>query len=327
MSLKKSVLSALVILSSLSSLAAQADLDRHDRRGDRRDPWCDTRRDPFCDRRDNDRDDRRDRLDLIVEQDVRRYFDQRSSLDLLLDSYTRSQLLGRRVRDIRISMATEQGRGQASLLINSRQLEPSVIVARDVRDYSFRIDPFTNEVGRSVRSLSLEMQGRFYVDRVVFVLEEDRGSIDPFPGPSRTEVVRQQINQTFDREGGINLFRQLPLLERQGRIVKRVNVVAMAQRGAGVISLLQNSQSYGQSQGVGFSPTRLTFELDGRGRIGLELQSLRLQINGSVTVLEVSVELEETLGNDGPWGNRPGDIISPLPGDMGGPGRDIIRPR
>ena len=224
-------------------------------------------------------------------------------------------------------MATEQGRGQASLLINSRQLESSIIVDRGIREYSFRVDPFTNEIGRSIRSLSLEMQGRFYVDRVVFVLEEDRGSIDPFPGPSRTEVVRQQINQTFDREGGINLFRQLPLLERQGRIVKRVNVVAMAQRGAGVISLLQNSQSYGQSQGVGFSPTRLTFELDGRSRIGLELQSLRLQINGSVTVLEVSVELEETFGGDGPWGNRPGDIISPMPGDMGGPGRDIIRPR
>ena len=77
MSLKKSVLSALVILSSLSSLTAHADLYRHDRRGDRRDPWCDTRRDPFCDRR----DERRDRLDLLVEQDVRRYFDQRSSLD------------------------------------------------------------------------------------------------------------------------------------------------------------------------------------------------------------------------------------------------------
>jgi hypothetical protein len=307
MSLKKSVLSALILLSSLTSLTAQADFDRRDpRRDPRPDPRCDSR-DPWCDNR---RDDRRDRLDLIVEQDIRRYFDQRSSLDLLIDSYTRSQLLGRKVREIRISMATELGRGQANLLVNNRQLEASVIVARDVREYSFRVEPFSNEVGRSLRSLSLEMQGRFYVDRAVFVLEEDRGSTDPFPRPSQTEVVRSQVNQVIDREGGINLFRQLPLLERQGKIVKRVNVVAISRFGMGSIMLLENNESFGQTAAVSPNSSRVTFELTRNERIGYDLQSLRLQANGSMTILEVSVELEDSISNDGPWGGN-GDIIRP----------------
>ena len=66
MSLKKSVLSALIVLSSLTTLAAHADMGRPgDHRGDHsgdRGRWCDSR-DPFCDRRDDRRDDR---LDLLL---------------------------------------------------------------------------------------------------------------------------------------------------------------------------------------------------------------------------------------------------------------------
>lgn len=328
MSLRKSVLSALIVLTSLSTLSAFADMgrpgDHHGDRGGDRGRWCDPR-DPWCDRR----EDRRDRLDLLVEQDVRRYFDFRSSLDLLADSYTRNQLLGRKISEIRISMATEQGRGEARLLINNRQLEASQIVARDVREYRFRADQFSNEVGRELRSLSLEMQGRFYVDRVVFVLEEDRGPIDPFPRPSQTEIVRSQINQVIDREGGINLFRSLPLLERQGKIVRRVNVVAISRFGMGSVMLLENNETFGQTQAISPNSSRVTFELNRGERIGRDLQSLRLQFNGSMQVLEVSVELEDTISNDGPWGNggstRPGDIISPIPTPIGG-GGDVIRP-
>lgn len=316
MSLKKSVLTAVLVLTSALPSIALADQigwgspfpgNGDSRSGDNNDPWGDHRgdRDREEDRRGEDR-----RYEQVVEESVRRYFDRYASLDLLLDSYTRNQLLGRRIRDVRILMASDSGRGAAQVLANSRSLDSSVFVSRDLREYTFRLDGFSNEVGRSLRSLSLEMQGRFYVERVVFDIDEDRGPSMPFPMPSQTEVLRQQINQTFDREGGLNLFRQFPLLERQGQVVRRVTVVAMSRGYMGTISLLENNESFGQSQAVGVQPVRLTFELRGGERIGRELQSLRLQMNGMITVLEVSVEVEGAGRMDGGFDPR-----MPMPRD------------
>lgn len=304
MGLKKSLLTAVLLLSSLNILADS-------RRGDRGefDPW--------------DRDERRDRETL--ELDVRQYFEGRRSLEILNDPYTKIRIGRSKIREIQIVMATEAGRGQARLLVNNRQLENSVIVARDLSSYRFRVDSFNNDLGREVRSLLLEMQGRFYVDRVVFVLEKNRGPIDPFPGPSRTELLRQQINQTFEREGGLNLFRQFALHQRTGKTIKSISIVAMSNRGSyGTAMLLENNQSYGQSQMLGQSPSRIHFDLrESRGIIGHDLQSLRLQFNGSVTVLEIVIELSEDGFDDGDLGDEigfPGGINDPLPGD-------IIRPR
>lgn len=333
MSFKKSVLMALIALSSSTLSIAHADSigwgnpstgngswnpTQPSQPQQPSQPWpgsgstgstCD-RRDPWCDRSDSG-----SRYDQVVEENVQRYFERMSSLDLLIDSYTRNQLLGRKVRTIRIAMASESGRDAARLLANSRQVDGSVFASRDVREYTFRLDSFSNEVGRSLRSLSLEMQGRFYVDKVTFDLESSIDNTQPFPMPSQTEVLRQQINQTFEREGGINLFRQFPLLERQGQIVKRVTIVAMSRGSLGTAMLLENSDSWGQAQAVGVSPTRLTFDLRDGERIGRELQSLRLQLNGSITVLEVSVEIQQTSsGSSFPTDPR-------FPRDTRGPGR------
>jgi hypothetical protein len=155
------------------------------------------------------------------------------------------------------------------------------------------------------------MQGRFYVDKVTFVLDSNSGTIDPFPMPQQTEVLRQQINQTMDREGGLNLFRQFPLLERQGKVIRRVSVVAMNRGyGSGSAMLLKNNDSFGESQYIGNGLTRLTFELRSEERIGRELQSLRLQFNGMITVVEVSIELDQAgFGqSQGPWGGFPTDV-------------------
>jgi hypothetical protein len=88
--------------------------------------------------------------------------------------------------------------------------------------------------------------------------------------------------------------------------------------------LLENNQSYGQSQMLSQSPNRIHFDLrESRGVIGHDLQSLRLQFNGSVTVLEIVIELSEGGFDDGGIDDEigfPGSINNPHPGD-------IIRPR
>lgn len=313
-------------------MSAFADMDhdrggRWQREGDHRGPWSSDHRDergPW-DHRDEGR------IDLKVEENVQRYFERFQTLDLLIDSYTRNQLLGKKVKSVRISMASESGRDAAGLLINGRQIEASKFASRDLQDYIFTMDPWSNDVGRGLRTLELQMQGRFYVDKVVFELAEDDSAPVPFPMPSQSEVIRQQINQTFEGEGGLNLFRQFPLFEHLGQTVRRVIITAMSQRYSGTAMLLKNTENFGQAQAVGSQPTRLIFEMGGE-RIGDDLQSLRLQFNGQITVLDITVELDQ---NEQSWPGRqpmPMPIPTPaprppMPGGGGRPGGDIIRPR
>ena len=97
--------------------------------------------------------------------------DNYNLFDLIFDSYTRNQLYGNKIRYIKISMSSESGRDGVRLLINGRQIEASTLVSNYVSEYTIAIDPMANIVGFSLSSLSLETQGRFYIDKVTFVLQ------------------------------------------------------------------------------------------------------------------------------------------------------------
>ena len=240
----------------------------------------------------------------VVEENVQRYFDRASRLDLIADSYIRSQLQGSRIQSITIVASTEQGQGQASLVLNGQSIESSKIVARQMAQYNFRVDPFANVVGLSLRSIELSMQGRFYVEKFIFNLRENSGSDcrGPCrPPESQVEVVRQQLNERIQQEGGLELFRMFNLgMERQGQIVKRVTVVARSARGMGQASLMVNNQQASSIQNISFDSTRLSFDLSQGMRIGQEIQGLRLYFRGDITVDEVSIEIEKRGGGQIP---------------------------
>lgn len=114
MNFKRLVLSSLLILST--SLHADAG-----RRGDHtpgRDPWGETR-DPW-ENSGSERD---------VELQLNRYFEGQTRLDLLQDPYTRSQLQGKRIKEITITASTQAGQGRARILTNQQSLEQPRIVA------------------------------------------------------------------------------------------------------------------------------------------------------------------------------------------------------
>ena len=137
------------------------------------------------------------------------------------------------------------------------------------------------------------------------------------------------------------------LFQHQGQIIKRIKVVAMNRNYGASASLLINRDNYGQTEFISDRPTTLTFDLNYNARIGLDIDSLKLQFNNGVYVLNISVELENTerdpryedihSGPIGPRveGNSNGDyhsqnghgqdVIMPLP-SLGGGGKDIIRP-
>jgi len=239
-----------------------------------------------------------------VELQVNQYFQNGARLNLLQDSYIRMQLQGQRVQELILTASTEQGNGQARLLINGQALEGAQTVARQMRSYRFRVDT------SNLRSLELEMRGRFYVEKAVFTLSQISGPVNPGPGiPSgpQTEVVRQQLSETIQTEGGLQLFRMFNLAnERQGQGVRRITVLARAQSYGAIAQLLVNDQNSGISQSINTSSQRLTFELSGQ-RIGREIQGLRLYFRGNVLIEEVSIEFDRA-GSVNP-GPGPGPIL------------------
>ena len=235
----------------------------------------------------------------VVELQVRQYFHNQSRLNLLEDAYIRSQIQGQRIREIILTASTEAGNGQARLLVNGQALEQPQTVARQMRTYRFRVD------ASHLRALELEMRGRFYVEKAVFSLAQNGGPINPGPGiPSgpQVEVVRQQLNETITREGGLHLFRMFNLAaERQGQGVRRITVLARAQAYGVTAQLLVNDQNSGIAQSISTTSQRVTFELGGQ-RVGREIQGLRLYFRGNIHIEEVSMEFDR------------GGVINPGPG-------------
>ncbi|MBC7540255.1 MAG: hypothetical protein H7281_15630 [Bacteriovorax sp.] len=240
-----------------------------------------------------------------VEENVQNYFNNQSVLDLLSDQYIRMQLQGLRIKDITIIASTEQGNGQAFLVLNGQSIESSKVIARQMGSYTFRVDPFANIVGQSLRKIELSMQGRFYVEKVIFNLFENSGPNGPGPtrppeGP-RVEVVRQQFNENIQQEGGLELFRIFNLgQERFGQSIRRVTVIARSARGMGQASLLINNQQASYSQNIGSDFTRLTFDLSQGMRVGQEIQGLRLYFRGDILIEEVSLDIENRGGSQIP---------------------------
>lgn len=241
------------------------------------------------------------RQDRSIEENIQNYFNGQSRLNLLSDQYIRTQLQGLRIKDITIVASTEQGAGQATLSLNGQALEASKVVARQMASYTFRVDANASVVGQSLRSIELGMLGRFYVEKVIFNVLENSGPNGPGPnrppqGP-QVEVVRQQLNERIQQEGGLELFRMFNLgLERQGQSIKRVTVLARSARGFAQATLLINNQQASVSQTVDDSLSRLTFEVGPSMRIGSEIQGLRLYFRGNVTVEEVSIEIVKRGG-------------------------------
>ena len=302
MNFKRLVLSSLLILST----SLHADTGRRGDHSPGRDPWGGSR-DPW-DNQDSERD---------VELQLSRYFEGQTRLDLLQDAYTRAQLQGKRIKEVTITASTQAGNGQARLLVNQQSLEQPRIVARQMARYTFQVDPFANSINQGLRTLELEMRGRFYVEKVVFTMLQNSTPTNPgYPGPGtptqpsqpQTEVVRQQFNESIQQEGGLNLFRNFNLaVERQGQSLRRVTVLARSQRGYSQGQLLINDQGSGQTQSIGTSSTRLSFELNGQ-RIGREIQGLRLHFRGFLIVEEVTLEFERGGSSPIP-GPTPGPIL------------------
>lgn len=238
-----------------------------------------------------------------VELKIGQFYQGNSRLNLLQDAYTRAQLQGKKIKKVILVLSSEQGNGVARLLINGSALDNGQVIARKTERYTFKLDAFSNSIDRGLRSLELEMsRGRFYVEKAVFSFVQDDGPAYPGPGiPSQPqfEVVRQQLNEVIQGEGGLQLYRLFNLgAERQGQALRRVTVVARSDRGGAFGQLLVNDINSANSQSIGYGSSRISFEVNGL-RIGREIQGLRLYFKGQVVIEEVSLEFERAGAGSG----------------------------
>lgn len=241
------------------------------------------------------RPDRPNEREQIIEKSLRQYFQGESRVDLLGDYELRRQLEDKRLVSIEIIASTEQGRGQAQLVVNRLESGYPQQVQRQLSQYRFEVDQLRSVVGRDIFDLELSLKGRFYIDRVILKVQEER-RVEP---QSRVETVRQIINQTIQGEGGVTLDRVLNLQEHHGKLIKRLAIRARALRGMARAQLLVNNMTRAEA-GLSTYTSEVSLDFYGSERLGLDIQSLRAVVKGNVVIEEVILDVESRRVNPGP---------------------------
>lgn len=241
------------------------------------------------------RPDRPNEREQIIEKSLRQYFQGESRVDLLGDYELRRQLEDKRLVSIEIIASTEQGKGQAQLVVNRLESGYPLQVQRQLSQYRFEVDQLRSVVGRDIFDLELSLKGRFYIDRVILKVQEER-RVDPQP---RVETVRQIINQTIQGEGGVTLDRLLNLQEHHGKLIKRLAIRARALRGMARAQLLVNNMTRAEA-GLSTYTSEVSLDFYGSERLGLDIQSLRAVVKGNVVIEEVILDVESRRVNPGP---------------------------
>lgn len=241
------------------------------------------------------RPDRPHEREQVIEKSIRQYFQGESRVDLLGDYELRRQLEDKRLVSVEIIASTEQGRGQAQLVVNRLESGYPQQVQRQLSQYRFDIDQLRSVVGRDIFDLELSLKGRFYIDRVILKVQEER-RVDPQP---RVETVRQIINQTIQGEGGVTLDRVLNLQEHHGKLIKRLAIRARALRGMARAQLLVNNMTRAEA-GLSTYTSEVSLDFYGSERLGLDIQSLRAVVKGNVVIEEVILDVESRRVNPGP---------------------------
>lgn len=241
------------------------------------------------------RPDRPHEREQVIEKSIRQYFQGESRVDLLGDYELRRQLEDKRLVSVEIIASTEQGRGQAQLVVNRLESGYPQQVQRQLSQYRFDVDQLRSVVGRDIFDLELSLKGRFYIDRVILKVQEER-RVDPQP---RVETVRQIINQTIQGEGGVTLDRVLNLQEHHGKLIKRLAIRARALRGMARAQLLVNNMTRAEA-GLSTYTSEVSLDFYGSERLGLDIQSLRAVVKGNVVIEEVILDVESRRVNPGP---------------------------
>lgn len=197
---------------------------------------------------------------------------------------------GREILSLSVRMSAPGGRSHAILLENGRPVgQPKIIP-------SYTIDAdFTVEHPNSRNLLELNLNGPVYISEMTATVR-DFGSPGrpgrPGGGHYGPIELREFVGQAFYGGDYLNLDQLVGLHNYPGRSVKRVIIRGSSERGRGTAELLINGFGQRSTVTLGTSLREHSLRVRGMSRIGYEIQSLELDLQGNIFIESVTVELE-----------------------------------
>lgn len=196
---------------------------------------------------------------------------------------------GREILSLSVRMNAQGGRSHAILLENGRAVGQPVIVPSYMIDADFYV-----ERPNSRNLLELNLNGPVYISEITATVRDFAGPGRPPGGGGHYGPIElhEFVGQAFFNGDYLSLDQLVGLHGYQGRSVKEVIVRGSSRRGHGTAELLINGFGQRSTVTLGTSLREHRLRLNGFSRVGYEVQSLDLELNGNVFIESVTVVLE-----------------------------------
>lgn len=208
-----------------------------------------------------------------------------------------SQLLsvavqGREVQDLTVTMSAQGGRSHAILMENGQAIGQPVIVPNYTIDADFTVQ---NPNSRTL--LELNLNGPVYISEItarVLDVGGGHGGGGGWPGGGHGGPLElsEFVGQNFRGQDFLNLDAVLGLSQYQGMTISKVIIRGSSRAGRGTAELMINGFGQRSMVTLGTGLREHSLRVPGRSRIGIEINSLDLEMNGNIFIESVTVELE-----------------------------------
>jgi hypothetical protein len=188
-------------------------------------------------------------------------------------------------------MSAQGGRSHAILMENGHAVGQPVIVPNYTIDAYFTVE---NPSSRTL--LELNLNGPVYISeitaRVLDVGGGHGGGGWPGGGHGGPFELSEFVGQNFRGQDFLNLDAILGLSQYHGMTISKVIVRGSSRAGRGTAELMINGFGQRSTVTLGTGLREYSLRVPGRSRIGIEINSLDLELNGNIFIESVTVELE-----------------------------------
>lgn len=228
---------------------------------------------------------------VTLNENVFRYFNGVSSLDLKQIFRLGAQHRGMQLEQIIVTATSDAGRGQMALEINGLgQMDRQVVGLFSSRLFFFA-DPIRNTIGDDIRQASLNMRGNIYIESVEIHLRTQRNDGG---GRGREEILQAQV-WDYLNNGKLYAVRNVLGMNAQynNRALGWVEIKGTSPHRNASARLLINGRVQGVPQNFQAYDSTLRFLLPRNANIlGRDIQTVQLEVYGTVHVTEIKAGIQ-----------------------------------
>lgn len=137
--------------------------------------------------------------------------------------------------------------------------------------------------------VQLEVMGQAYVDRVVVYFRTS--NMNPPPSNPGGYDLSARVNRLFQGFNTLEIGQLVNLYQYRGYRVQSVTILGSSMQGRGQVSVRANGFAQGAEQILPIYNANLTFFVFNPSQIGIDLNSLTLQMQGNITIDQVVVRV------------------------------------